>query len=195
MSEPASKFDADYYQRFYIDPETRAASPQEQQRLAGFITGYLKYLQLPVARALDLGCGLGTLLQEIGAQFPDAECVGVELSPYLCATYGWRAGSVIDYADSPYDLVICSDVLGYLDKQECAAAIRNLARLCDGALYLSVITTEDLEICDPEHTDMDQQTRPYRWYQQQLAPYFIAVGGGLFLSKPSVVPLWRMEQP
>ena len=195
MSEPASKFDADYYQRFYVDPETRAASPVEQRRLAGFIASYLKYLQLPVTRALDLGCGLGTLLREIGKQFPEAQCVGVELSPYLCETYDWQHGSVIDYADTPHDLVICSDVLGYLNKQECAAAIKNLARLCDGALYLAVITTEDLEICDPEHTDMDQQARPYRWYAQQLAPHFTAIGGGLFLRKPLAVPLWRMEQP
>ena len=157
MSEPANTFDADYYQRFYLDPKTRAASPAEQARLAKFIAGYLKYLQLPVSRVIDLGCGIGTLLNQTQKVFPQASCNGVELSPYLCETYGWQPGSVVDFADAPHDLVICSDVLGYLNKKDCAQAINNLAKLCDGALYLSVITTEDLEICDPDRTDMGQK--------------------------------------
>jgi len=193
MSVPAERFDAAYYQRFYLDPETRAASPAEQQRQALFISSYLKYLQLPVSRILDLGCGLGTLLNEVGQQFPQAERVGVELSAYLCDTHGWRKGSVVDYEDAPFDLVICSDVLGYLNKKQCSKALKNLAALCDGALYLSVITAEDVEICDPEHTDMQQKTRPYLWYQQRLAAHFAPVGGGMFLRKPLPVPVWRME--
>ena len=99
----------------------------------------------------------------------------------------------MDFADAPHDLVICSDVLGYLNKKDCAQAINNLAKLCDGALYLSVITTEDLEICDPDRTDMGQKARPYRWYQQRLERHFVAVGGGLYLRKPLPIPLWRME--
>lgn len=194
MSAPAERFDADYYQRFYLNPETRAASPAEQQHQALFIASYLKYLQLPVARILDVGCGLGALLEHVGRQFPQAECVGVELSPYLCKSFGWRKGSVVDYRDDPFDLVICSDVLGYLNKRDCAKALKNLANLCEGALYLSVITAEDLEICDPQHTDMQQQARPHHWYQQRLQANFTAMGGGLFLRKPLPVPVWRMEQ-
>lgn len=194
MSAPAERFDAAYYQRFYHNPETRAASPAEQQHQAVFIASYLKYLQLPVTRILDVGCGLGALLHHIGGQFPRAECVGVELSPYLCETYGWQNGSVVDYEDDAFDLVICSDVLGYLNNRDCGKALKNLARLCEGALYLSVITAEDLDICDPEHTDMQQKSRPHSWYQQRLAVHFAAMGGGLFLRKPLSVPVWRMEQ-
>ena len=162
MTAPANRFDADYYNRYYVDPQTRAASPEEQLRLAQFIASYLNYLQLPICRIVDLGCGLGALLRGLSQYFPNAESVGVELSPYLCDTYGWQPGSVIDYHDEPFDLVVCSDVLGYLDKQDCAQAISNLAALCDGALYLSVVTTEDLEICDPQHTDMQQIARPHK---------------------------------
>jgi len=193
MSTPYDQFDAAYYQRYYLDPATRAASAAEQQRLADFIAGYLQYLQLSVDRVLDIGCGLGVLHQQLQRSFPEAECVGVEFSAYLCRKYGWRFGSVVEYADEPYDLVICSDVLGYLKRAACARAIKNLARLSSGALYLAVMTEEDLAVCDPEHTDMQQHTRPHRWYQQRLDPYFVAVGGGLFLRKPAPVTLWRME--
>ena len=136
---------------------------------------------------------LGTLLHEFGKHYPAAECAGVEISPYLCETYGWKQGSVLDYQDAPFDLLVCSDVLGYLNQKDCARAINNLAHLCDGALYLSVITAEDAEICDPERTDMTQNARPFAWYQQRLGRHFVAVGGGLYLRKPLSVPLWRME--
>lgn len=194
MSASADQFDAAYYQRFYLDPNTRAASPVEQQRQAAFIASYIKYLQLPVTRILDVGCGLGTLLKAVGEHFPDAECVGVELSAYLCDTYAWQRGSVVDYHDNPFDVVICSDVLGYLNNKDCAKALKNLTELCEGALYLSVITAEDLEICDPDHTDMQQHARAHQWYAKRLQTNFTAVGGGLFLRKPLSVPLWRMEQ-
>ena len=193
MSAPAERFDAAYYQRFYLNPDTRAASPAEQQQQAVFIASYLKYLQLPVTRILDVGCGLGTLLNHLGQQFSEAECVGVELSAYLCDSYGWHNGSVVDFQADPFDLVVCSDVLGYLNKRDCSKALKNLGDLCDGALYLSVLTAEDLEICDPDHTDMQQNARPCSWYDQRLASDFTRMGGGLFLRKPLPVPVWRME--
>jgi len=194
MSTSAKVFDAAYYHRYYTNPKTCAASRTEQRRLADFISSYLKYLQLPVGEILDLGCGLGILLHRLQQRFPRARCVGVELSPYLVEHYGWQAGSVVDYEDESFDLVTCTDVLGYLSSEEASLAIKNLAKLCHGALYLSVITTEDLDICDPEHSDMDQQVRPYAWYQKQLAPYFESIGGGLLLRRPVKTPIWRMER-
>ena len=147
------KFDAAYYDRFYVDPETRATSVAEQTTLGTFIAAYLRYLDVEIERILDLGCGLGTLLNTIQQAFPGAVATGVERSAYLCETHGWIRGSVEDYADAPHDLVICSDVLGYLDDTACGSALDNLARLTAGALYLSVLTREDLDVCDPDHTD------------------------------------------
>lgn len=178
------EFDADYYERFYRNPSTRATSPAEQQRQARFIASYLRYLEVPVQRIVDLGCGLGALLKQMQKAFPKATTQGVEASEYLCETYGWQLGSVVDYEDEPFDLVICTDVLGYLDDHMCRDALTNLTKLTKHALYLSVMTSEDLLICDEEHTDMSQRLRSHNWYRQALNHRFVSVGGGLFLRKP-----------
>ena len=187
------QFDASYYQRFYLDPATRATSAAEQRRQARFIAAFVHHLGLPVKRIADIGCGLGTVLNELGKLFPKATLTGVEYSSYLCQTYGWTQASVVNFDAPPFDLLVCNDVLGYLNHSDCDAAIKNLAHLCSGALYLSVLTKEDKQIIDEQHTDMSQHTRAYQWYKKRLDRYFVTVGGGLFLRKPCVVPLWRLE--
>ena len=189
-----SNFDENYYNRFYFDENTRAVSPEEQTKQAAFIAAYLAYLQVPVQRVADIGCGIGNLLGALHQKFPNAHCTGVEYSDYLCARYGWSQGSVVNYSDTPFDLVVCNDVLGYLSKKQASKAIKNLAELTNSAVYISVLTREDLAICDTEHTDMQQKVRPYRWYKKRLDKYFVAVGGGLFLKKPLAYPLWRIEK-
>ncbi len=190
----SANFDQAYYERFYVNPETRAASPAEQQRQARFVAAYLKYLELDVERIVDIGCGLGHLLKTLGKAFPHARCDGVEISAYLCREYGWQQASVTDYDAPAYDLVVCTDVLGYLDDQACEAALGNLGRLSRGALYLSVLTEDDMDICDRAHTDLNQTLRSRAWYIERLEPHFANVGGGLFLKRPLQVAVWHLER-
>jgi SAM-dependent methyltransferase len=195
MSQAPARFDARYYRRFYLNPRTRAGTPQSARRQAEFIHAYVRHLELPVSRVLDVGCGLGRHLRPLQALFPRARCVGVEFSPYLCARYGWKQGSVVDYYDAtPYDLVICSDVLPSLDDRACSRAMTNLARLTRGALFLGALTKEDRREADLKRTDLDVYLRSARWYRQRLARHFVAVGGGLFLRKPVSIAVWALER-
>lgn len=208
-------FDAAYYTRYYEDPATRAVSQVEQERQARFIAAYLHYLDLEISSILDVGCGIGTLLNCVRdsvqdcinghaeptketADKPTAKKVvsatGMEVSDYLCEKYGWIHCSVLDYEGPGADLVICNDVLGYLGKRDARNAIKKLAGLSARALYFSVITLDDLDICDQEHTDMTQKLRPADWYQAELARHYMNVGGGLYLKKPVSVPVWRLER-
>ncbi len=190
----SDRFDAAYYERHYEDQSTRAVSPEEQRQQARFIAAYLRYLVVEVETILDIGCGIGTLLGALGREFPDAVTRGVEYSTYLCERFGWDEGSAVDYRAEPCDLVVCSDVLGYLNRRDCDRAIRNLARLTETALYVNVLTDEDLEICDKEFTDMSQHVRPVAWYRARLDRHFQAVGGGLFLKKPVRHTVWHIER-
>lgn len=188
------RFDARYYRRFYRNPRTRATTPAAVRRQAAFIAAYLRHLELPVRRVLDIGCGLGWMLDALGREFPRARTTGVEYSEYLCAERGWTQASVTDYrARAPFDLVVCNDVLPSLDDAACRVAIANLALLCRGALYLGVLTAEDRKRCDPARTDLDVHVRRAAWYRKELAKRFVAVGGGLFLKKPLDVTLWALE--
>lgn len=191
--QTSNPFNAEYYERFYFNAETRAASPTEQKRLAAFIAAYVRYLELPIHNILDVGCGIGTILNALAKKLPKAQCTGVEFSKYLCDTYGWQQGSVINYQGRA-DLVVCADVLAYLSKADCKKALTNLATITNQVLYLSVLTTEDVAQCDIDLTDMQQKIRPAEWYKNQLSKNFVAIGGGLFLRKPLNTVLWQLEQ-
>lgn len=189
------RFDKAYYDRFYRNPDTRAVSPAGAGRQAEFIAAYLRYLRLPVKRLLDIGCGIGATLRALQRRFPRALSVGVEHSDYLCERYGWEPGSVVDYqAPAPFDLVVCNDVLGYLDDRTCARAIDNLAQLSRGALFLGVLSADDAGLYDPARTDAAQHLRPAAWYTRRLARHFVAVGGGLYLKHPPEVVIWSLER-
>ncbi|MEM1433615.1 MAG: methyltransferase [Pseudomonadota bacterium] len=189
-----TRFDAAYYRRFYEDQATRAGTPASARRHAAFISGYLKHLELPVRSVLDLGCGLGRLLRALGREYPRAKLTGVEYSDYLCERYGWQPGSVVDCDPGSHDLVVCVDVLSYLSDDDCAAALRNLARLTQTAAVLGIVTAEDREICDFNRTDRAQRLRPAAWYRRRLSHWFEPAGGGLYLRKPLPINLWTLDR-
>ena len=70
----------------------------------------------------------------------------------------------------------------------------NQPTVTTGALYLGVLTREDLTLCDPERTDGSQIARPLSWYQRRLKRHFLPVGGGLFLRQPVSVTVWHLER-
>lgn len=192
-----TQFDSQYYRRFYRDPKTRVTDRRAVDKLGNFVCGYLRYLALPVKRALDLGCGLGYWRHSVARHYPRARYHGVEFSSYLCERYGWEQGSVVDYqSKQPFELVICQGVLPYLEAADAKRALANLGALCSGALYLEAITREDLEagVIDTRRTDKAMQLRPASFYRRALAPHFTPLGGGVWLSKRAEAVLYELER-
>ena len=189
------EFDSDYYERFYFNPKTKVYDDEDQIRLTEFIFAYLKHLKIPVKRALDLGCGLGHWKKEIAKAFPKATYQGVEFSEFLCEKLGWDQGSVVDYqGKGEYDLIICQSVFQYLTDAQVAKGMKNLVRLCRGAVYLEIITAKDWkEHCDQRVTDGKVYLRSADFYQKHLQKYFRSIGGGLFLPKDSTTVVYELE--
>ncbi len=195
-ARPVSAFGEEYYRRFYRDPATRVRAGSAQSRLADFVFGYLSHLGLPVRRMLDLGCGLGHWRADLVRKHPRATYTGVEISPYLCARYGWENGSAADFQGrGRYDLIVCQSVLQYLPDEGVKAAAANMARLCRGALFLEIITSGDWrDNCDQRVTDGNIHMRPEAWYRKVLGKHFRSAGGGLFLPHDSPAVLYELEQ-
>ncbi|MGQ0709445.1 MAG: class I SAM-dependent methyltransferase [Rhodoferax sp.] len=196
-STPADTFDEAYYERFYFDPKTRVVDREHTDRLGAFVCSYVRHLRVPVQRVLDIGCGIGLWRDQIARHFPHARYRGVEFSDYLCQRFGWERGSVLDYrAAQPYDLVICQGVLPYLDAHDLPKALRNLARLCKGALYLEAVTAEDwaADIVDDTLTDQRQFRHPAQAYRDGLSRHFMEMGGGLWLSQQADLPVFALER-
>jgi trans-aconitate methyltransferase len=186
-------FDKRYYDRFYR--ARRRHWEQEAALLGDFVCSYLRYMRQPVRSVLDIGCGFGSWRKVVARHFPRARYHGVEASQYLCDHYGWSFGSVVDYKSrTPFDLVICKDVLQYLTSREANAALDNLARLCRGALYLAALTKEDWEEnADRKRTDGDVYMRNANWYRSRLREHFVNLGGGVFLRRDAPVVAWELE--
>jgi SAM-dependent methyltransferase len=195
MQAVRTRFDAGYYRRFYQDPATRVHDAAGQARLADLVFAWMAYLDLPVRRVLDMGCGMGHWRNHLFRRHPRARYTGVETSDYLCRKFGWEQGKAADWKGrGRYDLVICQSVLQYLDRGEALAAIANLARLCRGALYLEALTREDWELhCNRRKTDGRVHLRPAAWYRRALLPRFRPLGGGVFLPARSEAVLYALE--
>jgi SAM-dependent methyltransferase len=196
VSQAAVPFGAAYFRKFYLNPATRVVTPAEMRSRATLIAAILTHLQIPVHSILDAGCGIGLLRKPFAAVLPRARYIGLEFSEYLCRRYGWRHGSVATYeARNPCDLLICYDVLQYLDDRQATRAIGNIARLTRAALYVSALTREDWrDNCDRSRTDRAVHLRSGAWYRRRLGKAFRYVGFGVWLRKDVSAILWDMER-
>ena len=197
MLRPPRDFDERFFARYYGDPATRVADAGDAAQLAALIAGIVHYLELPVRRILDAGCGIGLLRTPLRRHFPGASYEGLELSPFLCKKYGWHPGSLADFAaPAPYDLVVCHDVLQYLDDRSASRALANLARLSRGALYFSVLTRRDWQqAADQSRTDRDVHLRSADWYRRRLRRGFRHIAAGVHLARALKPILWELEAP
>lgn len=202
MAKPAPKarnpdipeFDKAYYDRFYVRRSTRVAEPAYFTHIARFIKAYCDLIEADVRSVLDLGSGIGTLQKPLAESFPQASYTGVDISPYVCAKFGWEQAAVDEYRGDPADLVVCHDVLQYLDAGAAKAAIRNLAEHCNEVLYFGVLTQEDWELnCDQSRTDSAVYLRDTSWYRSRLSRYFRNLGGGLYLNRASGIAVYALD--
>jgi 2-polyprenyl-3-methyl-5-hydroxy-6-metoxy-1,4-benzoquinol methylase len=192
---PAAPFGREYYQRYYHDPRTAVTSRGEMRARARLIAAGCEHLGLPVRRILEAGCGTGLLRAQLRRLLPRAQYLALEASEYLCQRYGWQHGRIEDYrTGTPFDLLVCYDVLQYLDSAAAARALANFSRLCRGALYFSALTRHDFKHnCDVTRTDPDVHLRSARWYRTRLTPRFREAGLGLWVRRGAPLTLWELE--
>lgn len=191
----ATRFDRDYYRRYYFDSRTAVISRAEVRARAQLIAAYALHIGLPVRRILDAGCGTGAMRSTLLRRLPRSTYVGLETSEYLCQRYGWEHGLLQTYrAAAPFDLVVCYDVLQYLDEKNARAALTNLARLCRGTLYCTVLTRDDwLHNCDRKRTDSNVYLRTGDWYRARLRRDFREIGAGFWLQRAAPLTIWELE--
>jgi len=193
----ALRFGPEYYRRYYLDPRTAVVTHAEMRARARLIAALTVQAGVPVRRILEAGAGTGMLRTALKRLLPRAHYLALESSEYLCRRHGWTCGRIEDYrARTPFDLVICYDVLQYLDDTAAARALANFARLCRGVLYFSALTRFDYaHNCDRSRTDADVHLRSAGWYRTRLKRAFREAGFRLWLRRGASFTLWELESP
>jgi len=188
-------FDHDYYKRFYFDPKTAVTNKREMQARARLIAAYALHTGLPVRRILDAGCGTGLLRPWLKRYLPHAVYTGIEASEYLCQRYGWQQAQIETYKPpASFDVVVCYDVLQYLDSATADRALANFAKLCRGVMYFTALTRVDWEHnCDRSRTDSNVHLRSAQWYRSRLRRNFREVGCGFWLRRGAPFTVWDLE--
>jgi len=190
-------FNSAYYRRFYLTAATRAMSREQTEIRGALIASLVRQLDIQVNRILDVGCGLGWYQRPLTKVFRNATYIGTEFSEYLCAKKGWIHGSIVDLKlKGQFDLVICTDVIQYLNHRDAERAIGNLAKWCRGALYFHVPTSRDwLENVDPSGTDTNVHLRSAAWYRNRLRRHFTHIACGVHLKDNVPFAQWELEEP
>ena len=146
----AKTYDRAYFDRWYRGNGIGgAASVRRAVRYA--LSAAELFLERPVRRALDVGCGEAVWRAPLLAERPRLEYVGVDASEYSVSRYGRTRGVRLGQLGAldtvglrgRFDLVICADVLHYLDEEEIARGIAWIAGRLDGAAYLHAMTAAD----------------------------------------------------
>lgn len=147
------------------------------------MVAFCRHIGLNITRFADVGAGTGWWAKEFAKRYPACRHVETyDASHAACRLYGHRRVELEKLGGHEADLVVCRDVLRYLDDRSAEKGIRRLARKCRGVLYLHVVTSDD-EV-DEEASDMTGFFRTTSWYRRRLsAAGFTDCGMGLFVSK------------
>jgi SAM-dependent methyltransferase len=150
----AKRYDRAYFDRWYRGAARIESHAGLRRRVALALAMAERYLERPLRSALDVGCGEGRWRAELVRLRPRVRYVGVEPSAYATQRYGRSRGIVCGgFGDlprlelgGPFDLVVCADVLHYLDDTELDRGLPALVALTGGLAYLEVLTTaEEIE--------------------------------------------------
>lgn len=98
---------------------------------------------LDFTTVLDVGCGQGSFLQELQAEFPNIEPYGIDISPSAVELAKKRVAGgrfcVLDITESVFhqkcDLVVCSEVLEHIPDD--VTALQNLRKMTNKFLLVS----------------------------------------------------------
>ncbi len=181
-------FDQAYFDHWYRSPKHRVSQKSLLQRKARLALAVAEYhLGHPVRSVLDVGCGEGVWRAVLLAERPNLNYRGIDASDYAVARYGSRRNlSPLRFGQlgqtrfgAPVDLLVCADLLHYLEAREIRQGLAGFAELCDGVAFVEVFARGDDFVGD----HLGFMARPATWYRKQLrAAGFSAAGGHCYLS-------------
>lgn len=150
-------YDQAYFDHWYRDPQYAVRSERALwQRVQVDLAVAEYFLGRSVQSVLDVGCGEGAWRAPLLALRPELKYRGVDASSYAVARFGVERGLQLGRfaelaqldLDAPVDLLICADVMHYLDEAELLAGLQAFSSLCHGVALLDVMHADEHFIGD-----------------------------------------------
>ncbi len=189
---PAKRYDRAYFDKWYRDPQQRVGSRQELRRKVAMVVHLAEYyLARPLRNVLDVGCGEAAWRAPLKALRPDIDYLGLDSSDYAVSRYG-RARDIRLASfgqlgelrfDARFDLIVCSDVLHYLDAAEIRRGLSGFGDLLEGLAFLEVFTSSD----QPEGDRVGFVARRPAWYRSLFADAGLAACGSHVYLGPRLI--------
>jgi SAM-dependent methyltransferase len=193
-------YDRAYFEKWYRseDRVNSAAVVRFKVMLAVSVAEY--FLRRKVRSVLDVGCGEAAWLPHLRAMRPQVRYSGVDPSAYVVRQFGRarniQQGGLADLAslriNRTFDLVVCSDVIHYVNDDDVRSGIREIVHLCAGVAFLEVLTAEDDVVGDLEGLIQ----RPAAWYRKTFTRAgLVAVAPYTWLAPPLQPVASELERP
>ena len=184
-------YDRAYFDRWYRNGEI-GGNARLARKVALAVATAEYHLERPLRSVLDIGCGEGAWRAPLLKLRPKVQYLGFDSSDYAIARHG-RARNLhhARFADfqhlrpcAPVDLLVCSDVLHYLDTRELDLGLTALAELCGGVAFIEVFTRGDGAVGDEHHF----KQRNAAFYRNRLRALGLHPLGSHCWLSPMLVP-------
>ena len=192
-------YDRDYFDRWYRNGGIGGAA-RLARKVALAVATAEYHLERPLRSVLDIGCGEGAWRAPLLKLRPGLQYLGFDSSDYAIARHG-RARNLhhARFAEfqqlrpcPPADLLVCSDVLHYLETRELDLGLPALAELCGGVAFIEVFTRGDGALGD----DHQFKQRNAAFYRNRLRALGLhPLGSHCWLSPARVPHATALELP
>jgi SAM-dependent methyltransferase len=148
----AKQYDRAYFEKWYRSERHRVGSRAELTRKVAMVVHLAEYyLARPLRNVLDVGCGEGVWRAPLLKLRPKIEYRGLDSSEYAVARYGRSRniglatfGQLHELRfDERFDLIVCTDVLHYVDARELRRGLDGFGDLLEGVAFLEAFTSRD----------------------------------------------------
>ena len=168
----SKRYDRAYFDTWYRRRGLgRPAALARKVALAVAVAEY--HLGRTLRSVLDVGCGEGAWRAPLRRLRPTVHYLGLDSSRYAIERYGRtrnlshaKFGDLAELRfDATFDLLVCADVLHYVDDVELRRGLGGIPALCHGVCFLEVFCAED----DIEGDRASFKRMPAHYYRDAFA--------------------------
>lgn len=202
-----SRFDRDYYRRFYLDPDTAVTTLDEVELRAAAVYYTARAFDVPIRRVLDIGGGIGlwgSALKRLDRAIhytllePSEDAIRIAKEERPSDIDGIVPEGILGWAgdERGYDLVLCAGVVQYIEERDIKKALRVIASHTRYVLFFETFTEEDVTERRIDKRSDSGYARPASAYLSAFEKHgLVHLGASLFVREKTipVVP-WELDR-